>query len=445
VRVPPALRRSSYSSRLIDPDDPTPRRFLIALAAIAFGGVVLRAAYGTFYDATHTIGGDALYYHWQGLALADHVGFVEPFLWRAHGARVASAYHPPLYSVFLGSVSWVGLRSVLAHRLASTLWGGVTVAALGLLGRRLAGERAGLVAAGVAALYPPLWIADTQLLSEGPYAALLAVTALIAFATRARPTVTRSAALGAAAAAAALTRAEALLLIPVLVLPAVILGAGGRPARDQVRLAAAALAGAALLLAPWATYNATRFERPVAVSTGLGNLLAVSNCDETYRGAFTGYWSFGCGARALTVATRPDQDESEQDAALRNHALDYVRAHRADLPRVAAARVGRALDLYRPGQQLALERFGEDRGDVAPLLSFLAWYALVPLAVAGAMVLWRRGVSLLVPGAFALLVMVTVTTGYGTIRFRIPLDLIVPLLAAVAVGVLAPRLRRRAA
>ena len=45
----------------------------------------------------------------------------------------------------------------------SALVGTVTVVLVGLLARRVAGERAGLIAAAVAAVYPLLWLADGSL------------------------------------------------------------------------------------------------------------------------------------------------------------------------------------------------------------------------------------------------------------------------------------------
>ena len=53
-----------------------------------------------------------------------------------------------------------------------------------LLGRRLAGERAGLIAAGIAAIYPTLIAADGALMSETLYGLL---TQRPAFAGRSRP------------------------------------------------------------------------------------------------------------------------------------------------------------------------------------------------------------------------------------------------------------------
>jgi 4-amino-4-deoxy-L-arabinose transferase-like glycosyltransferase len=416
----------------------TPSRlpFDRALAAVAVAAMVGRVVYAIVYDAGHELGGDAIYYHWQGRALADGLGYIEPFEWRASGARIASAYHPPLYSTFLGLVSLTGATSVLAHRIASAALGAVTVLAVGLLGGRMGGRRVGRIAAVLAALYPPLWIADTQLLSEGLYAALLVAAAVLAVDVAGRARTSTALALGAVVAAAALTRSEAILLALLLVLPAAWCGSRVTGSRRWRPLGAASV-GLLLVVAPWTFHNATRFERLVPISTGLGNLLVVSNCDDVYRGSLVGYWSFTCAVRAAVALDEAgiDGDESERDHALRSRALDYVGDHAGDVPRVVAARVGRTFGLFRPAQQHELERIGEDRGDLPTAFGAAAWYVLASLAVAAAFAAARRGErrALVVPAAYTTLVLITVAIGYGTVRFRVPVDVVVPALAACAI------------
>ena len=102
--------------------------------------------------------------------------------------------------------------------------------AIGLLGRRLAGDRAGIVAAGIAALYPFLWINDAVVLSESLLALTTALMLIAAYAFWRMPSPWRAAALGAAIALVALTRAEGALLFALLGVPVVLMGAGTRVA-----------------------------------------------------------------------------------------------------------------------------------------------------------------------------------------------------------------------
>ena len=68
-------------------------------------------------------------------------------------------FHPPLYLYFVG-VPFALFGSLAAVKYAQCLVGALLVPALGLVGRRAFGERAALVAAGIAAFYPELvWFA----------------------------------------------------------------------------------------------------------------------------------------------------------------------------------------------------------------------------------------------------------------------------------------------
>ena len=98
--------------------------------------------------------------------------------------------------------------------------GATTVGLVGLLGRRLAGDRAGLIAAVLAAAYPHLWLNDAALLSEtaAAFAVVLAMLAVERF--REEPSIARTWQLGGALALAVLGRAELLILLPAIAIPA---------------------------------------------------------------------------------------------------------------------------------------------------------------------------------------------------------------------------------
>ena len=66
-----------------------------------------------------------------------------------------------------------------------------TVIAIGYLGRRVAGARVGLLAAGVAAVYPVLIGADAALLTESLFGLCVAVTLWIAYRMWDQPTYGR--------------------------------------------------------------------------------------------------------------------------------------------------------------------------------------------------------------------------------------------------------------
>ena len=84
-------------------------------------------------------------------------------------------------------VSWFGGQSYMAHKLASCVIGAGTVLVIGLIGRRLGGPRAGLIAAVIAAAYPNLWLVDGLVLSEDMFALMIGLTILAAYRFRDRP------------------------------------------------------------------------------------------------------------------------------------------------------------------------------------------------------------------------------------------------------------------
>ena len=62
-----------------------------------------------------------------------------------------------------------------AQRLLGSLFGAGTIVTLAVLGRRVGGDRVGLIAAAVAAVYPMLITADGALMSESLYGFLVAL------------------------------------------------------------------------------------------------------------------------------------------------------------------------------------------------------------------------------------------------------------------------------
>src|SRR5687768_3178814 len=111
-------------------------------------------------------------FHQVAQHLADGDGFAQAF------RDEPTAEHPPGWEVVLAAADLVGGNGYLSHRLLGALIGTVTVVLIGLLGRRVGGPAVGLVAAGLAAVYPMLWAADVSLMSETLYGALL-VAALL--------------------------------------------------------------------------------------------------------------------------------------------------------------------------------------------------------------------------------------------------------------------------
>lgn len=441
------------------------RGFRLWLGVVTAASLVLRLAYAVGVHGNDEPAGDGFYFHNQALSLSQGDGFTSPLVWVYSGENVQAAHHPPLYSVFLAIPSVLGLDSPLAHRVVSCLAGAATVALVGLLARRLAGgsgtgDRAGLIAASLAGLYPLLWVNDGLILSEPVYGVTLCLVLFAAYRVYDEPDWRRMAVLGAAIALAALTRAEASNLLLLLALPLAVL-VPALPWKRRALLVVVAGATYWLVISPWILHNLTRFERPVFLSYGAAGVLPQANCDQTYDGPLLGYWSGKCAfpsaAEVPEVADpNPDMevvvqqgldwigdgDESVVADIGLQRGLDYIQERPGRAAVVSAARVGRIWGVYRPGQSITLDTVVEGRGRVVATTGLVLYYELLALGIAGLVVLRRRGVPILPFVSFALLVTLTAAIAIGITRYRFPVDLGLVILAGVSLDAAWRWLRR---
>jgi hypothetical protein len=208
----------------------------------------------------------------------------------------------------------------------------------GLAGRAAFGHSAGLIAAGVAAVYPNVWLYERELMSE-PLALLLVATCIwLSYRFHASPSSRLAFALGITIGSLAMTRADAIVLLLFLVVPLVVKARGTAWRRRVVWLVLAGV-GCVLLLAPWVAYNVTAFEHPVLLSTGLGTTMLQGNCDPTYSGRLLGYYRGGL-LEACAIEGTFSEDPTIADGQKRRAAIEYMNEHRARVPVVAAARIG---------------------------------------------------------------------------------------------------------
>jgi 4-amino-4-deoxy-L-arabinose transferase-like glycosyltransferase len=409
------------------------RTFAVRLGLVVLAGLGLRLAFALHYGPHLQVGGDAFTYHLLANYLADGRGFVDAQVFFFTGVARPTAEHPPLYPLLLSVSSLLGGDSFGAHRVASCLMGTGTVAAVGFLGRRVAGERAGLLAAALAAAYPILVLTDASIYSESLYGLAIALALIAAYRYLDRPTPARALMLGGAIGLAALTRSEAILLLVLLAAP-VARRAGER---RLARFGLAALA-CAVLVAPWTIRSSLALDSPVLLSTNLGGLVAGANCHSTYHGQNIGQWRFACFGKLPRF-----DNQADLAAFLRRRGTRYARHHLGRLPIVAAVRVGRVWEVYRPLQNANYEATIEGRHRNASRVGLGFYYLLVPLALFGLVLLRRRGRALVVLLAPVLLVTITAAISYGVTRFRIPADVSLVVLAGVGVDGLLENLGRR--
>jgi 4-amino-4-deoxy-L-arabinose transferase-like glycosyltransferase len=404
----------------------------VALACAV--GLAIRLIYTFVVKAGAPLQGDALYYHGQALLNLHGHWFVNPIVAAARhhpAALVPSAQHPPLFTLFLTAGDLVGLGSVGAQLVLVCLVGIATVVVTALVARDLAGPRAGVIAAVLGALYPGFWVFDGEVMSEALVMLLAALVILSANRCFRRCTPLRVATLGLLCGLCALTRAELLLLVPLVALPTV-LWQTGMEWRRRATLCALAVAVAVAPMLPWVGRNLATFHHPVTLSDQLPITLAAANNPSTYSGPLTGSWCYTC---VLPGHFPKSDDESDIGAYWQTKARRYIEAHPARAFEVAIDRVGLEWGLYAP-----LRAADQDFLESWPVPVSEAWliwfYPMALAAIVGGVILRRRRKPI-----YPLLAMVVVTTvtafaTYGNYRFRAESEVALVILAAVALDAL---------
>jgi len=202
--------------------------------------------------------------HWDRIAGA--------FLEEGMLSKRAGTYRPPLYSLLLaGTYGLCGQRPEVV-RLWQALLGTVTCGLLYAFGRRLSGEWVGMLAAGMAAVYPLFVFFTGVLMAETLLDCLAAAVLVQGLRLEEAPALGRGLGLGVLLGLAGLTKPVLLAWAPLLLWGwwrRARLGRKGKGAR-----LAAVVGGMILVTAPWSGRNYLATGHLVPVSTNMGiNLL----------------------------------------------------------------------------------------------------------------------------------------------------------------------------
>jgi 4-amino-4-deoxy-L-arabinose transferase-like glycosyltransferase len=391
------------------------------------------------------LGGDGFHYHHSANALADGLGFIDPYLWVNLHTIEPTGSHPPAYTVYLAAFSLVGLDTPDDHRLASALLGLVTIAGVAGAARRLAGDRAAIIAAWMVALYPGAWINDTMLLSEALAQAAVACFLYASVRLWRERSWRWAAASGVAAAVATLTRNEQIVLFGVLLI--MVVARRGQPILQGIKLAAVAGLAGAVLIVPWVARNLVTFDEPSFMTTSAGSALSAASCAGTYSGPSIG-WYQNCfqgpfprrlvdprtGRTYFADASGRRVDESTRDIEPMRQARAWIGDHLREYPKVVAARVGRLWGWFRPFQTTRFEIIYESRGGWQSWAGLWSLWVLEILGVAGLVIMRRRRLPI-----SPILALVGVATfgaaiTFGIARYRSTAEIGLLLAAAIAVS-----------
>jgi 4-amino-4-deoxy-L-arabinose transferase-like glycosyltransferase len=425
----PGPRRSGASAwRNLTPD----ARFWLGILLAVGLGAALRFIY-LFTAAPTTVYGDGLDYHLSALRLADGHGYTWALqdLGLDSGPTNEAAHHPPGWVTVLGAVTELGGRSQRAHQVTGLIIGLAVIAVAGLVGRRYAGKRVGVIAAMGAAVYPGFWVLDVQVLSEPLGLLVLGLLMLVLADLWDRPTIWRAVATGVLLGALALVRAEQLALLALVAAPVLLLNRRV-PVRQRLAFLGAATLSTLVVIAPWTIHNLSRFEEPVLLSTNLGSTLLAGNCPpSTFTGEMAGSYDLQCVLE--TSLRRPDLDPSQVDGVNRDIALDHVRDNLGQVPGTLLARYGRLLGVFRPSQTVGIDTEWLNSARWPVWAWITSFWIVAPLAAFGSAALRRRRRFQWPLVAPVVIVLLVTAIAFGDPRYHTSADLGLVVLAAVAV------------
>ena len=369
-----------------------------------------------------------------------HSGDYSPHDRGAGESRGPSAYFPPAYPYFLAAVDLLdgdrGVRGdvVQPARIANALLGTVTVALVGLVAYEALGETIGLIALGLAAIYPALIELSGVLVAENLLTALVLAAVYAALrARRGQHPWGWIVAGGALTGLATLTHENGV----VLVIP---LGLAAWSATNGSLVAPAVLvATAVLVLVPWTIRDAVDLHRFVPVSDEAGFTLA-----GTYNAASAAdpripyQWRLYLPERDPDGLVEPALSNDQLNDALR-----YIGRHPFAPVAVAYDNARRLLELEGSfAWEASTASIGLPRGTAR--IGVIGFWVLCLLAIAGAFTKAVRRAPRwmwLVPLLFALSV---VLVNAETPRFREPVDafLLLPAACALATALRGAPIRR---
>jgi Dolichyl-phosphate-mannose-protein mannosyltransferase len=423
------------------------RWFKLILGLVVILGLAVRIAFVSAVNFPQ-LANDAVFFRFTAANLADGKGYKAPFITHPH-KLVATAAHPPLFPALLSVFDILGLRSVGAQRLALAVVTCTSVLVMGLLGRKVAGPIAGIMAAVIAA-FDPLWLQPVgTLMSESVDLIVIPMMLLLALRCLERPRVRRFAILGVAIALAVLIRSEAIDFVVLLGLPLLLFAAV--PWKRRSLFGLAFVAGLVLVLGPWLIRNQVQVGGAV-FSDQEGLTLAGSYCTKTFDpkdptyGSFNGDCADGLGAVFIKYGQPPNRTlgwtELALDRSLTSSSETYARQHLGQLPGVVLAREASTWGLGNHTYQLDLAVAG-GRNRTYEELGWISYWILLPFVLVGGFIVakqsWRRLSIMMVP---IVVVALNVAITYGSTRFRIAAEPTLAVLAAVGLVAVAGSARR---
>ena len=401
-------------------------RGLLLILAVA---LVVRVAVVVVTPDFHPIF-DAAHYDRLGDSIAHAHGYPGQFQ-----PAKPSAFRPPLYPLALAGVHLVG-GGWTAERLLGALLGVATVLLVYLVSERLWGRRVGLVAAGIAAVFPPLVVLNASLLSESLFVPLVLGVLLATLEYRRTLQLRWAAVAGALCGLAALTRVNGMLLA-IAAAVGVWAALPARRSRALVPVLAVVVA-AVVVVSPWVIRNTVVFHRFVGISTQSGYALGATYNPDSGRLHPPGRPVQTFQVTAFRDLYSRPRDEGVRSSRLTHRALDYAKGHPGYVAGTLFWNTLRVFDVRHDSpfkinfQANFLQATGDAR--LASRLVPASVYAVLVLALVGIAAQAGLGRVRRAPvwvWLFPVLMVLPAIAVYGLARYRAPIDPFLVMLAAV--------------
>lgn len=363
---------------------------------------------------------------------------------------VPSAYTQPLYAWLLAGVYWPFGRSWLAVGLMQIALAVVTALLVLAIGTRLGGTSVGVTAALITTLHPYLIWHDVHVNRELVDGLLLAAITLLALVAYERRSAWYALATGAVLGLAILGNSR-LILLPLWLAPFLVWRLRPRARALAVALAVCVAAGA--VVAPWVIRNKVQLGC-FAITTDARALWKANN-PSTYEILANGGWIDDvpelpgvppwpekAAEEALATGKPVPVDECAQMRFYQDQVKTFWREHPGEKLKLSAQATRM---LWSPFLSVKADDAGQQglsdfaQRTIEPVFALL----LYALAIVGAFFAPRRYVVLaallLTYNTFAAMVFA------GTIRYRVPWDFVLAVLAGFAIVEGWERLRARRA
>lgn len=402
---------------------------LAAILAVALIVRLVVVAITSGQDASN----DAADYLRHVRSIAEHGTYPDTLI-AAPGSP--TALRPPALPYLMGAVAWVTHSFWVAPRIAAALLGTLTVWLIFRIGGELWDRRVAVVAAAIAAVFPPLVVLNASLISEALFVPLelAAVLGMLVARRRGAPPLALAAGIGVLCGLAALTRqAGAFMVLPAAI---ALLTVPGWPRRRALAAVAAVAACTALVVAPWTVRNARELHAFVPVASQGGLVLA-----GVYNPSVYAYDVYPAAWRPpnLDPTLRPlfyrrGINEAQLNGRLNAFGKRFAREHPRFVVKVV---VLSTLRLFNLGGSPSPTAISYDEMGVPQHGRWLvtgSGFVVFALALAGIVALARRRAARppwwvwLVP----LLLIAPSVIALGAPRYRAQLDPFLVLLAAVA-------------